>query len=369
MTALNRLKLLALILLPAALCSCATVAGSMTQRANEAPTQAVVAATTAFLDSLSADQRAKVQFAFTPQPKASAAKFNKGGRMPFVGEQYGAAVWSNFPVDDVPRPGLALGTLSAAQRDAATRLLQTLLSAKGYQKVMDVMNSDQALADKGTPYKSGIAHYTLGIFGTPSVNTPWMVQYGGHHLAINVTIAGKFGVATPTLTGSQPALYTLNGKAVRALSQENDKAFALMESLDEAQRKQALLNYQVRDLVLGPGYEGVMIQPEGIKAAALNAKQQTMLLDLIAEWAGIVNDSYASARMAELKADLSETWFAWSGPLTHEPNRNGTAYYRIQGPRVIIEFAPQGVGGDPSNHVHTIYRDPTNDYGARLVKK
>jgi len=33
-------------------------------------------------------------------------------------------------------------------------------------------------------------------------------------------------------------------------------------------------------------------------------------------------------------------------------------YYRIHGPRLIIEFAVQ----EP-NHVHTIMRDPQNDYG------
>src|SRR5262249_17901481 len=33
-------------------------------------------------------------------------------------------------------------------------------------------------------------------------------------------------------------------------------------------------------------------------------------------------------------------------------------YYRIHGPRLIIEFAVQ----EP-NHIHTIMRDPQNDYG------
>jgi Protein of unknown function (DUF3500) len=67
--------------------------------------------------------------------------------------------------------------------------------------------------------------------------------------------------------------------------------------------------------------------------------------------------------MAEIIAGLDSTYFAWSGPTTHEPGRNGSAYYRIQGPKLFIEFSPQGVGGDPTMHVHTIYRDPTNDYG------
>ena len=51
----------------------------------------------------------------------------------------------------------------------------------------------------------------------------------------------------------------------------------------------------------------------------------------------------------------------------HEPERNGSAYYRIQGPQVIVEFSPQGVGGDSTIHSHTMYRDPTNDYGVRFT--
>jgi hypothetical protein len=34
---------------------------------------------------------------------------------------------------------------------------------------------------------------------------------------------------------------------------------------------------------------------------------------------------------------------------------------------VVIEFSPQGVGGDPTMHVHTMYRDPTNDYGIKFT--
>ena len=118
---------------------------------------------------------------------------------------------------------------------------------------------------------------------------------------------------------------------MRPLGQESDKAFALLNALDDAQRKQAILNYRVADLVLGPGQDGKTIQPEGLKASAMNEHQRAMLLDLISEWAGIIHESAAAARMAEIKADIDETWFAWSGPTTVTPGRNITAYYRIQG--------------------------------------
>ena len=123
------------------------------------------------------------------------------------------------------------------------------------------------------------------------------------------------------------------------------------------------------DLVLGPGHDGKTIQPEGLKASAMNEKQRAMLLDLIAEWAGIAGDGFAAARMAEIKAGLDDTWFAWSGPTTAEPGKNISAYYRIQGPKLVIEYAPQRLGGDLTMHVHTMYRDPTNDYGRGVTAK
>jgi hypothetical protein len=128
-----------------------------------------------------------------------------------------------------------------------------------------------------------------------------MLQFGGHHLALNITIAGEHGVLTPTLTGAQPALYTINGKIVRPLGQENDKALALLNALNENQRKKAILSYHLADLVLGPGQDGTTIQPEGLKASDMNERQRTMLLDVISEWAGIIHESAAAARLAEIK--------------------------------------------------------------------
>jgi hypothetical protein len=65
--------------------------------------------------------------------------------------------------------------------------------------------------------------------------------------------------------------------------------------------------------------------------------------------------------MAEIRANLAQTYFAWSGPTT----AGSVAYFRIQGPTLVIEFAPQGT----VDHIHTIYRDPTNDYGRKIVAK
>ena len=73
----------------------------------------------------------------------------------------------------------------------------------------------------------------------------------------------------PSLPAAQPASFTVEGRTVRPLGSENDRAFALINALNDAQRRQAILNYRVADLVLGPGKDGQTIQPEGIRASAL----------------------------------------------------------------------------------------------------
>ena len=135
------------------------------------------------------------------------------GAVPLAaGEKYGDAVWTNFPVNDVPRPGLRMGELTQAERDAAHDLLQRVLSPLGYQKVLDIMAADQLVADAGSDYLAGFDTYTIGFFGEPDSTTPWMLQFGGHHLGINVTFVGEQAVLSPLHTGILPARFEADGK-------------------------------------------------------------------------------------------------------------------------------------------------------------
>ncbi len=274
--------------------------------------------------------------------------------------------WSNLPSGIFHREGLSMGSLTQPQRDAAMAVLAAALSPQGYQKVLEIVEADETLkkSSGGGGPNFGRNEYYISFLGQPSPTEPWMIQFGGHHLGLNLTLVGGQGTLAPSHTGVQPAIYEFEGKTVRPLGRETDKAFALLSSLDEAQRKQAILGFQMRDLVLGPGRDGQKIQPEGIKGSALTAKQRELLLDLAGEWTGIMHEAAAKAKMDEMQKNIAETWFAWSGPL----EKGGAAYFRIQGPTVFIEYAPQQLGGDPTKHIHTIYRDPTNDYGANWWK-
>lgn len=282
------------------------------------------------------------------------------------------ARWSNLPIAMVPRGGMSLKDMTAPQKAAAMELLAATLSPAGFEKIHLIMEGDEVLQGQGGRRNSsgpmfGRDLYYISMLGKPSEKTPWMLQFGGHHLALNITMAGERGVLTPTLTGAQPAIYKMGDKTVRPLGGESDKAIALLKSLNAKQLSQAVLPYRVANLVLGPGEDGKTIQPEGLKASDMNTSQRAMLLDLISEWTGIIEADAAAARMAEMKSDLDQMWFAWSGPQDVERGSNVTAYYRIQGPHLVIEYAPQG--GDPGMHIHTMYRDPTNDYGAKLISR
>jgi hypothetical protein len=314
-------------------------------------TARVVAAAQALVATLDEAGRAKVQF-------------------PFEGEQ--KTRWSNLPTGIFKREGLRVGDLTPPQRAAVTSLLQAALSTDGYRKVTEIVRGDEVLrtggggqgrrggGGRGGGPTFGEDEYYVAFLGTPSTTTPWRLQYGGHHLAINLTLAGSQASMAPSLPAAQPATYTFEGREIRPLGKEVDKAFALMGALDEKQRGQAIIGSRVADLVLGAGQDGKVIQPEGLRASAMSTAQQEMLLELVREWAGIMNDAYAVPRMAEIRGSLPQTYFAWSGPTT----TGSAAYFRVQGPTLVIEYAPQG-GVD---HIHTIYRDPTNDYGVKFTK-
>jgi hypothetical protein len=324
--------------------------------ASDATVRAVTAAD-AFLATLDGPRRAKANPALDAKSRT---------------------VWSNLPtgiamqVGATERNGLKLGDMTPAQEKAALALLAATLSRDGYGKVMSIVDADQVLETRSAPTRQasarirfGRAEFYLAVLGKPSASTKWMLQFGGHHLAINVTFAGAQQVLAPTHTGAQPASYIVEGRTVRPLGNENDKAFALVNALSEDRRKQVVLRYELMNLVLGPGTDGKMIEPEGVRASTFTASERTMLLGLVREWVDILGPEAAAAKMKEIEGNLANTYFAWAGPTI---NGKG-AYFRIQGPTVFIEYAPQGAADASTDHIHTIYRDPTNDYADKVTAR
>ena len=346
------------IMLASILATC-TIGISADQRAAAGPdtTARAVAAAEAFLATLDSPKRARANLDLNDKTRI---------------------VWSNLPtgiamqVGAKERNGLKLGDMTPVQEKAALALLAATLSPDGYQKAMAIVDADQVLEVRSAPSRAagaairfGRAEYYVSILGRPSTAEKWMVQFGGHHLAINVTLAGRDNVLAPTHTGTQPATNTVDGKTIRPLGHENDKAFALVNALTADQLKQAILSSEVRNLMLGPGSDGKAIAPEGVRVSTFTPAQRAMLVGLVREWVDILSADAAAAKMTEIQASLNDTYFAWAGATT---NGKG-AYFRIQGPAVVIEYAPQGPPNANTDHIHTIYREPANDYAAKALSR
>lgn len=311
--------------------------------AADAQTRAIVAAAEAYLATLSEEQRAASVFAFDDMAQRTK--------------------WSNFPDGAVQRSGVPTGDMTADQRAALDALLSTVLSDAGVRNVQYQMAAEESLNTGGGRVNFSDAYYYTSFVGAPALDAPWMLQFGGHHLAINVTVNGADVSFAPMLTGGEPLNITYEGQAIYITQDETAAAQALMDSLSDAQKNVAVRGSNYIQLLTGPGDEGVVLPPEGISGADLSDAQQALLLDVIKARIGFMNADDFSVKMAQVEAGLDQTYFGWWGP----EGVLGGAYFRVTGPDIVMEYSPQAMDGDPTNHAHNMYREPGNDYGAAWI--
>lgn len=304
----------------------------------DAKTQAIVAAAQGFLARLSAEHYAQTVYAFEDAAQT--------GR------------WSNLPEGIVQRGGLKLGDMSDDQKIALNTLLEEVMSDDGMRNIVMQMAADDMLPSGGNLI-FGSDYYYLSFLGEPADDTPWGLQFGGHHMAINVSVFGADVSFSPMLTGGQPMTVSFEGQEATLAEAETTAAQALLESLDPDQLAAAVRSDTAIDLVLGPGAHGTVIAPEGIKGSDLTESQKGLLQAVIAARLGFINDDDYAPKMATVMAELDATYFGWWGP----QGTLGAAYFRVTGPSIVMEYAPQDMGGDPTEHAHNIYRNPANDYG------
>lgn len=307
-------------------------------------TRAAVAAATVLLRSLDDDQRQAATYAFHDNAQRSN--------------------WSNFPEGMVPRGGLMVGALSDSQRANLDELLAVLLSDDGVKNVEYQLAAEDTLVsgDRLGVMKYGSRFFSFAFLGVPSTVEPWMFQFGGHHLALNVTVFGPGMSFSPMLTGGQPLRVRHGAKDVFITHKEAVAAWTLLDSLTEEQRKLAIRADEAIGLLLGPGQHGRVVDAEGIKGSDLTDAQKRLLLDLIAARLGFMNEDDYAAKIETVVAEIDETYFGWWGPQAAP----GVGYFRVTGPSLVLEYAPQN-GEDPPDHVHSMYRDPKNDYGSAWI--
>ena len=273
------------------------------------------------------------------------------------------ANWSNLPAGALrfDRNGVRMGDLDKAQTAAMMDFLTTGLSHDGLHTVMAVVGAEAILAASPRAGQTGWSedNYWLAFFGPPLTTAPWGWQFGGHHLAVNMTIEVDHITMSPTFIGIEPVTYETDAGTVAPLAAELEAGLALINALETPVQAQAMLPARPRRILTGAGQDGVIPALEGARVAAWNRDQQQALRETAALWVNMLPAHSASLRLAEIESHWPDTYFAWHGPT----DGTGTIYYRIQGPTLIIEFSVQGALGHEDGHYHTIYRDPTNEYG------
>jgi hypothetical protein len=319
--------------------------------------------------------------------------------------------WFYTPTD---HGGLTVHQQRPAQQRAAMRLLAAGLSEAGYVTVAAVMGLENVLDrvegfsvrfDRERGRDPGL--YYLRVFGEPGGSGPWGWRFGGHHVSLNnLVVDGAVVASTPCFLGADPAVAPLLGGAVqRPLGRVEDLARELVRSLPGEQARRAVLHPRAPSDVVGGnrtrvadgdraiplvgvwrdrfsddgeqdrlqaasdaidratglddadhGALALTDRPKGVPAADLDAAQRELLRALLATYLDRVPaDVSPIARYAD-DAELDAVHVAWAGPL--EPG--APHYYRLQGPRLLVEWDNTQRG---ANHAHSVWRDPGADFG------
>jgi hypothetical protein len=340
----------------------ADAAAATTASADATTTAQTIADTTAaaeaFLATLSDEQREAVLYDYDDEIKTTS--------------------WSNYPVTFVERAGLNLADLTEEQQATALEVLEALLSEEGYATVAGIIGGDQYLAENSSSTEDSLGQYYLAFFGDPSATGAWEVQFGGHHLGINASMDGSADAITfaPTHLGVQPAVYTTeDGVEVQPFDGIYTDAFAFYDSLT-AEQQATLTSGDVS--MCAPGDTCEFATGSGLTGADLTDQQRDLLLELIANWAGLADEETTATALSEIEATLDETVIAWSGETSYDMTTGDGINFSISGPDVYVALQAQngsagadveGVTTSGWGHVHTIYRDPSNDYAGSATQQ
>lgn len=271
------------------------------------------------------------------------------------------------------RKGLKLKEMNPDQQKLAWALLKTGLSDEGYTKAQQISDLENVLRviEKRAPednYRDPEGYYVT-IFGEVGSTDPWGWRFEGHHLSTQFSsLTGKIMSLTPLFMGSNPGEVRVDvpQKGRQIMRDETETAFKLLHSLTEPQLTQATLaKKSFGDITTGNSRRVSLERMDGLPYADMNASQRRQFLDLLKIYISRYRITLAKQQMDRIeKAGLNQLRFAWAGDTTPE---NATGYYyRIHGPMLLIEFDNTQ---NNANHVHTVVRDLTNDFGDDLLRE
>lgn len=356
------------------------------------PADRMAAAARAWLESLDAAQLADAQFPWPSEEERHR--------------------WYYTPTD---HGGLPLTGQRPAQQGLAMQLLRTGTSRAGYVTATTIMGLENILdelegwtVDWGRERGRDPQLYWMRVFGEPGGDAPWSWRFGGHHVSIqHVVVDGEVRGSTPFFLGADPASSPLLGPhPLRPLAGAEDLARDLVRSLDEPTAARALLTPVAPVDIVGGNrphvtdgdllmalpdvwrghfteqrladrveamhtgaeekagvrpedHEAVRLTdpPKGLAAADMTDEQRDQLRSLLGVYLDRIPDELAEREAEKFAGDkLHDVHLAWAGSTElGQPH-----YYRLQGPHLLVEY--DNTQRDV-NHVHTVWRDPENDFG------
>ncbi len=289
----------------------------------------------------------------------------KQATLPFDDEERSS--WHFTPS---PHRGLIWETMSSNQRQALTRLLSTGLSEKGLGLTREIMALEGVLRDlegreKDDRYRHPELYYFM-LFGQPG-DEPWGWRFEGHHLSLNYTSVSNKVSVTPAFMGANPAeVPTGPEKGKRVLAKEEDMARELLASFSPDLLKQVLIADKApAEIVTGMDRKAILDIREGLKYQQMDPNQQQLLRALVQNYLNNMEVTIAKEQLNKIEAEgWDNIYFAWAGELERGPGK--AHYYRLHGPGLLIEY--DNIQNN-ANHIHTVWRDLTNDFGEDLLRK
>ena len=275
------------------------------------------------------------------------------------------------------RSGLARSEFPAPIARSESEVLGSVLSPTGVRRFSRIRALEAILRDRESrPGKPALhrdpMRYYATVWGKPSAQEPWAWRYEGHHLSLNVTVIGSELAVTPYFLGANPAVVPTR-HATAALGAHIKEALYFLETLSAEDREAAVIAEQApRDVLFGPARKRWDKAAVGIAYLDMKPRARRQLLRLIRVY---LRDFAPPIRTGLEERYLSKPeriHFGWAGTSPadalrkgfQKPDGIGPHYYRIQGPRFVIEFDNFQ---NRANHAHCLLRDLERDFGRDLL--
>lgn len=279
---------------------------------------------------------------------------------------------SNWYFVPKARNGLMLREMNDKQKEAAMNLLNATLSQQGQEKAIAIIQLEIILKEleKAPPesdYRSPVKYY-FTVFGTPDDKKLWGWRIEGHHLSLNFSSeSGKIVSATPLFFGSNPGIVPSGEKkGYQILKDEMNLGFELLNSFSPEQLQKVIISETAPGEIITSNKRKVSdLNKEGVTFEEMNTTQQKLFLRLLSVYVKNYPLGFSNELMQKIeKAGLNELRFVWAGG--KKLGESNGQYYRIQNDVILVEYDNTQ---NNANHIHTVTRDLTNDFGEDILKK